>query len=258
MAGLGAVDRHAGVAPYRQIAQQLRAAIVEGRLPAGERLPSESSLMDHYGVARMTVRQALGELKAEGLVVAEHGRGVFVRSSPRVRRLASERFARRHRKAGKAAFIAESEPLGKPSVDQLVVSQVKPAERIRRLLGLRPGSKVVSRERRYLIDNVPVELAWSYIPLSIARGTPMVDNDTGPGGVYARLEDAGYELESFTEEVTARMPTPDERRRLQLSDGTPVLTVTRVAIDRSGQHVEVTDTVKASPNYVLEYSFPAE
>jgi DNA-binding GntR family transcriptional regulator len=47
----------------------------------------------------MTVRQAIQELKTEGLVTSEHGRGVFVRAAaPVVRRLASERFARQHRK----------------------------------------------------------------------------------------------------------------------------------------------------------------
>ena len=49
--------------------------------------------------------------------------------------------------------------------------------------------------------------------------------DTGPGGIYARLEDAGHILARFTEEVGARMPTPEERRALQLATGVPVLTV---------------------------------
>jgi len=111
---LGSVDRLADAPPFRQIADQLRRAIQRGDLEPGGRVPSEAELIEHYGVARMTVRQAVAELKAEGLVIAEHGRGVFVRSRPTVRRLASDRFARRHRQAGKAAFLAESESLGTP------------------------------------------------------------------------------------------------------------------------------------------------
>ena len=81
--------------------------------------------------------------------------------------------------------------------------------------------------------------------------------DTGPGGVYVRIEEPGHRLGSFTEEVGARMPTPEERRRLSLPEGTPVIIVTRVAYDVEGRPVEMTDTVKSAPSYVLEYSFPA-
>jgi GntR family transcriptional regulator len=42
-----------------------------------------------------------------------------------------------------------------------------------------------------------------------------------------------------------------------LPTGTPVLTVRRIAYDRNGTAVELTDTVKAAPSYVLEYRFPA-
>ena len=66
----------------------------------------------------------------------------------------------------------------------------------------------------------------------LTSGIP--SQDTGPGVVYARIEEAGHNLASFTEEVGVRMPAPKERRP-----------------------VEMTDTVKSAPNYVLEYSFPA-
>ena len=254
---LGSVDRLADAPPFRQIADQLRRAIQRGDLEPGGRVPSEAKLIEHYGVARMTVRQAVAELKAEGLVIAEHGRGVFVRSRPSVRRLASDRFARRHREVGKAAFLAETESIGTPSVDQLEVTQIVPPERVAEQLKLRKTAKVVCRDRRYLIDGIPVELATTYVPLAIARGTLITSQDTGPGGVYARIEESGHQLGSFTEEVGARMPTPRERRRLSLPEGTPVITVLRVAYDVGGRPVEMTDTVKSAPSYVLEYSFPA-
>jgi GntR family transcriptional regulator len=254
---LGSVDRLADAPPYRQIADQLRRAIQHGDLEPGARVPSEAELIEHYGVARMTVRQAVAELKAEGLVIAEHGRGVFVRSRPTVRRLASDRFARRHRESGKAAFLAESESLGTPGVDQLEVAQITAPQRVAEQLKLRKQSKVVCRDRRYLIYDIPVELATTYVPLAIARGTLITSQDTGPGGVYARIEEAGHRLGSFTEEVGARMPTPVERRRLSLPEGTPVITVMRIAYDVDSRPVEMTDTVKSAPSYVLEYSFPA-
>ena len=65
---LGALNRMDDRPPYRQIADQLRAAIECGELQPGDRLPSEATLMDHYHVARMTARQAIQELRSEGRV----------------------------------------------------------------------------------------------------------------------------------------------------------------------------------------------
>ena len=258
MIDLGVIDRSDDRPPYRQIAAELRRHISAGTLAAGEKLPSESELIEHFGVARMTVRQAVQELRTEGLVVAEHGRGVFVRSAPPVRRLASDRFARVHREKGKGAFLAEAEAAGhQATVDQISVTvepvPVEVAERLR----LTEGTSVVTRSRRYLANGVPVEIATSYIPESIAAGTAITRADSGPGGIYARIEDQGHELAHFTEEVTARMPTPDERRVLQLGPGVPVMTLVRTAYDTDRVPVEVCDTVKVSHAYVLEYNIPA-
>lgn len=257
MLELGQVDKAADMPAFKQIAQQLRDAVTSGSLEPGDKVPSESQLMEQFGVARMTVRQALGDLRAEGLLVAEHGRGVFVRQRPVVRRVASDRFARRHRDEGQAAFLAEAEGVGVPSVDQIEVSTEAASTEVRALLALPARSKVIARRRRYLMDGAPVELAESYVPSSIAAGTKVAEEDTGPGGIYARLEELGHRLKDFSEEVAARMPTPEERRRLQLPAGTPVLTVRRVAFDTEGTPVELTDTVKSALSYVLEYRFPA-
>jgi GntR family transcriptional regulator len=253
-----AVDPASDRAVFRQIADQLRAAIEREKLPQGERLPSEAALMDHYGVARMTVRNALQVLQAEGLTVAEHGRGVFVRTRPPVRRLASDRFARRHRKEGKAAFIAESEQVGAtPQVDMLRVRETAAPSEIADRLELHEGTPVVERSRRYSLNGHPVETATSYLPADIAKGTPIAEPNPGPGGIYARLEELGHTLERFTEEVTARMPTPDEAKTLNLASGVPVFRLVRTAYDVNGRAVEVCDTIMASDAYLLSYDLPA-
>ena len=85
----------------------------------------------------------------------------------------------------------------------------------------------------------------------------MAKPNTGPGGIYARLEDAGHVLGRFTEEVTARMPSDQEVAALRLAPGTPVLTLVRVAYDSSDQPVEVCDTVMSADHYLLTYELPA-
>lgn len=258
MTQLGEIDRSDPRPPYRQIAALLRAQIDSGDLQPGAKLPSEAALMESFGVARMTARQAIQELRGEGLVVAEHGRGVFVRPMPPVRRLASDRFARRHREAGKAAFMAEAEKTGyQPGVDRISVTRASASASIAERLRLAHDAEVVVRDRRYLANGRPVEIATSYLPAAVVGGTEVEDPDPGPGGIYARLEDHGHQLEHFTEEVGARMPTPDERAALEIGAGVPVLTVVRTAYDSEGMAVEVCDTTKAAPAYLLEYDFPA-
>ena len=256
---LAGIDLTSDRPVYRQIAGVLRDAIERGELAPGDRLPSESELMRRFNVAQGTVRNALGLLRGEGLVVAEHGRGVYVRTRPRLRRLAHDRFARRHREAGKAAYLAESEAEDvKPSVEVFFVGQDKADATIAKRLNLRVGSRVLVRRRRYLSDDHPTELATSYIPWDLAKGTPMVEENPGPGGVYARIEEAGHRLDHFDEEITARMPDPEEAKALRLASGTPVLTLVRTAFDTEGQPVEVCDTVMSADMYLLHYRLPAD
>src|SRR5258707_8826548 len=245
-------------AVYKQIADHLRAAIARERLRGGDQLPSETQLMAHYGVARMTARNVLRILEDEGLITAEHGRGVYVRARPPVRRLASDRFAQRHRKEGKAAFIAEGDQASaEAAVDMIKVSTAAPPAEVAARLNVGKETTTVIRSRRYLLDGRPVETAVSYIPADLAEGTPISDPNPGPGGIYARLEESGHTLERFTEEVSARMPTPDEARLLALSPGVPVFRLVRTAFDRDGRPVEVCDTIMASDAYLLAYDLPA-
>ncbi|MDH2429277.1 GntR family transcriptional regulator [Sphaerisporangium sp. TRM90804] len=245
-------------AVFRQIADHIREAIEQGTLAEGDKVPSEAQLMQHYGVARMTIRNALQVLQSEGLTVAEHGRGVFVRSHPPVRRLASDRFARRHRQEGKAAFIAETEGAGgKPSVDSIRITEEEAPADVATLLGLAEDARVIRRSRRYLINGQPVETAVSYIPAEIAMGTRIAEPDSGPGGIYARLEELGYRLDHFVEDIRSRMPLREEMRALRLAPGVPVFRLVRTAYTTDGKAVEVCDTVMSSDAYVLSYELPA-
>ena len=121
---------------------------------------------------------------------------------------------------------------------------------------LGPGPVIV-RERRYLIDGRPVQLATSWVPASIAGGTRIEQEDTGPGGTYARLAELGHAPVRFFEEITARMPLPDERKDLALPRVRPVLEVTRRAMTADGRTIEVTVMVLDAGAYVLGYNVEA-
>jgi DNA-binding transcriptional regulator YhcF (GntR family) len=73
------IDPSADRAVFRQLADLLRGQIESGDLGPGEPLPSELRLAQEYGISRTTVRQAIGQLRTEGLVTVERPRGTFVR-----------------------------------------------------------------------------------------------------------------------------------------------------------------------------------
>lgn len=243
---------------FKQIADRLRAAIRSGELAPGGRMPSEQALMDAHGVARGTIREAVSLLRSEGLVRTEHGRGSFVRDRPPVRRLAHDRFARRHRERGRAAYLAELESEGRRAqVEVLDVLRETALDEVAVWLQLAIGAEVLVRRRRYLADGEPMELATSFVPWELAEGTPMTQAETGPGGIYARLEERGHRLKRFSEEVSARMPTVDEVAALRLEPGVPVIRLVRIAYDEHEKPVEACDTVMAADRYVLSYELPA-
>jgi DNA-binding GntR family transcriptional regulator len=67
---------------YAQIVAALRQSIADGTYPPGSLLPSETKLIEEFGVSRPTVVRALEELKLRGEIDREHGRGSFVKAAP--------------------------------------------------------------------------------------------------------------------------------------------------------------------------------
>jgi len=243
--------------PSKQIADDLRALITAGELSAGDKLPSERELSDQYHVAPQTVRQAVGILKHEGLVVGQAGRGVFVRIRGPLIRLGSDRFSRAKRLAGKSAQQAEAEAMGRSFRQEVLeLAEVPAPASIAAHLGVNAGDPVFKRYRREYVGEEPNQIAASYYRPEIVNGTAVMEQRTGPGGSYARLEEAGYALTEFYEEYNARMPTPDEVRLLRLPAGTPVMCVLRIAYS-DDQPVEVFESVVNASMIVFTNRFPA-
>ena len=72
------IDRDGPIPVYAQLAAILRARIESGEYPPGRALPSETTLMQEYGLARETVRKGVRVLRDEGLVQIVQGRGAYV------------------------------------------------------------------------------------------------------------------------------------------------------------------------------------
>jgi GntR family transcriptional regulator len=239
---------------HQQIAADLFGAVGSGEYVPGAKLPSETELMARYGVARLTVRDALALLVSWGVAETRMGSGVFVRD---YRPIVREGIRRLSAPAAGRSVWADETAGRNLGTDQIEVTEAEPPEHVRELLGLAAGEGAVMRSRRYTVDGKPVMLARSWLPARIAHGTRITEPDTGPGGIYARLRELGRAPVRFREEVRARMlPEPDERAgRLALAPGTPVMEVTRTAYDERGDAVEVNEMTADASAYVFSYEF---
>ncbi|MBV9650936.1 MAG: GntR family transcriptional regulator [Pseudonocardiales bacterium] len=232
--------------PYRQIADELRSEIQTGELSAGSQLPSERKLVERYGTAAQTVREAVKVLKAEGLVIGRRGRGVFVRERPPLmfRLDATRRFLSQTRSANR---IAEVKLLGVEFVESPDVA---------RRLGLDPGARVLTRRYLLLLDKEPLQIAQSYFPAELTEGaSPLNDpENVTPGQIDAHLRDRfGIDFRYFEDELTIRMPLPDEVRALRLLPGTPVGVMLRTYTASTGRPVEVVQYILAGDKQILVY-----
>lgn len=121
--------------------------------------------------------------------------------------------------------------------------EVEPPADVRQALGLTESEVAVVRRRVVLLDDRPIELADSYYPAAIARGTGLASRSRIPGGAAGLLRDLGHRAVRVKEEVSARMPSAEERSSLEMTENEPVLVLTRLTFSDRDLPMEYSVTV---------------
>jgi GntR family transcriptional regulator len=248
--------------PAEQIAGHLRAQIDEGELSEGDRLPTTNQLMETYEVAYNTARRAVAILVAEGLVDARQGFGSRVRQPKPMIQIGTGRYSRRVRQGGQAILQAEAAVTGVVSRQELrQLGEVPAPDWVAAAYGIEPGAPVFLRARTELLDDEPSQLADSYYLLDLVAEAPALgETSAGPGGGFARIEDAGWALAEFEERLHNRPARPAEVSGLQLPKGIWVTRKHRfVWAERGGVRklVEAFETVMRADRIESVYRFPA-
>lgn len=243
---------------YLQIAADLRGRIVSGELAPGAKLPSESRLMAQFGVSNTVTKRAVAVLKAEGLVEGRHGSGVYVRQVRRVVRDSQGR-GQRTQPGSTSPFARDVAGSGQQASWEHDSGEIACPENVAARLGVEPGTAVMRTRYRYLADGVPVQLATSYEPLAVTRGTPVeLPEDGAAVGVVARMDAIGVRVDECVEAVIARAAHPEEIELLQLPAGGALMMVVERTYRSAGAAVETADIVLAADRYQLVYRWPVE
>ncbi|MER7133844.1 GntR family transcriptional regulator [Streptosporangium saharense] len=218
-----------------RIAADLRAQIMAGQIPPGAQLPSIPALAAKRGVSTTAVQTAWRILKAEGYLVSETGKGVFVRD--------------RHQFTVNAAAYFDPAERGVKYKLLDVVEVTAPAD-VAAALG---EEQAVLRRRLTLRQDEPVELSWSYYPVSLVAGTPLAGRGKIRGGAPQVLQDLGYPERDFVDRLSVRPPTTEEAEALDIPQGVPVLRQFRTVYSADERPVEVSVIIKPGHLYELSY-----
>lgn len=218
---------------HADLAAKLRQRIERGDYTT--ELPSEADLTDEFGYSRSTVRQAFTALENEGLITARSGSRRRVKTHERWN-WPMTTWERQHTADADAWAMSVQAQGGEPST--IVAVHIEKAdEAVAQALRVEPGSQVVVRRRVRSVNGEPHQLADSYFPQWLADAHPVF---LEPGDLSASgglLASVGIPQARCLDEITARMPTPDEARVLGISRGVPLLVHTRTGYAEDGRAV---------------------
>ena len=212
---------------YHQLLGILRGLIESGEIGIGDRLPSEADLVSDFGVSRTTARRALDELRRQGLVRREPGRGTFL-ASPLLR----SNLAYLH------SFTEEIARWGYTPGARLVLREERSAgEEVAARLEIEVGQRVLFVRRLRLADERPIFVCDSHLP--VGRFPALEDADYGTISLSALFEErTGRKIEHSRQWIGAASATPEMAALLDIRTGVPVLKVRRITLVTGGDPIE--------------------
>ena len=226
-----------GPVPKHEQLRSILEELISTELVPGDPLPGERALEEKYGVSRITVRRAIGDLVAAGRLRRVRGKGTFVAPAPLVSRLHLASFSDEMRaqrvKAGSRILLAE---------------RTTPPDEVAAFFGTPPTTEHIRLRRLRLGDGEPyaVDDAW-YNSLLVPD---LLENDVYHS-VYTLLE-SEYELGITEAEqtVTAVTAGPDNAPLLDVTPDTALLHIVRYARS-GGNNVEFCSSVYRTDRYRL-------
>ncbi|MEU9076071.1 GntR family transcriptional regulator [Kitasatospora sp. NPDC048538] len=239
---------------HKQVAAAMRQAIAAGEWPPGTQLPTETDLAEKYGVSRPTVRLAVAALRGEGQLDVKQGRGTFVRPTVHGPADTMERTVTLRGSQYETPVDAWFGHGEEPTVYRTRTDAITAP-----LLDMDEGEAMFACDR--LITDPAGNgraLHRLLLPMERITGTPLAkEPGVAPAEAYATLAAAGHEP-TWRERVSARIPQPDEREALHLSEAAVLLVVHRVTYDRpSGLPLLLEETRLGAETSAVTYDIEA-
>lgn len=199
------LDKDSPIPLHVQLRDLLRQQILGRQLPPHAQLPSERELCQQYGVSRITVRQALGELTHEGLIYTTVGKGTYAAGPRLLEEL-----------QGLSSFTEDARRRGMTASSRVLEAAIVPADdRLAGLLGVPRGAEVVKLRRLRLTNGAPLAIQLTWLPHHLCPG--LLAYDLASHSLFDVLR-REYRLRLARAEtsIEAALAGPEETSLLQL------------------------------------------
>lgn len=215
------LDKSSSIPVYYQLKEIIQNRIQSGEYVEGGSIPSERELAKDFGISRMTVRQALNQMVAEGLLVREKGRGTFV-AKHKIQQKNISSFSETVRAKGMV-----------PSTKVLYFKKEAAGDEVSNSLDISKDTQVYAVKRLRLANDIPVGLEQVFIPVDFC---PDLESHQLEASLYQLIsEKYGISIDYMDNIIEASVTTTDERKLLNISTSTPVLRITGVSFILGGR-----------------------
>lgn len=210
--------------------------LVESCAP-GDPIPSERTLCEQLGVSRPTLRSAVDELVTTGLLVREHGRGMFVARAKITQELAPARDAYRLPQAS-----------GSWASRVLEFTTVQAGARVGRRLHISPAAEITYIARLRLVDDEPMAIEYLHVPAALVPGLRAEDMESGDFYDFLR-ERHGVRVHEAVQSIEPTVTNEEEARLIGVPVLSPALLFERLTKDSTGRPVEYVHSVYRGDRY---------
>ena len=212
---------------YNQIKDILKVRILEGVYQPNQQMPSETELLTKFGVSRITIRQALGELQNEGLIFRVHGKGTFVSRPRAFQDLGSLQ-----------GFGAAMRRMGYETHSKVIsIRTIKPPQHVQEKLKLAPNVKVTELQRLRFLNREPISIDISYLPAQI--GAKLVKEDLANKDVFTILENNLQLTLGYADlQISSTIVKESMTSQLRVDPGSPILFIERIIHTSDGTPLE--------------------
>lgn len=219
---------------WAQLASELRRRIQAGEF--ADRIPTDHELTDSYSVSRHTVREAIRRLQDEGVVERRQGSGTY---------LSEVAFEQTLNEIYSLFRSVEAEGIEQHST--VLSQQLRTAPLVAAFLEVPPDRELFYLERIRYAGDLPLAVDRAYLPMPTAA--PLLDVDFRHTALYDELgRRCGLRPERGVERLHPVIPSVDDRRALEMTEGQPALEIVRVT-QASGRPLEYRTTVMRGDRY---------
>lgn len=228
------IDKNSPIPAYYQIKQIILEKINKSEWVVGQCIASERELSEVYGVSRMTVRQALGELVQEGILFREKGKGTFV-CEPKVTQTDMMSFSEIISRSGKTLRneIIEFDIIDNPEDLEGIFSQ----------------EKLYKINRNRVVDGIVIANEEVYIPYEYCGEITKKEVE---GSLFTLLETLNYNVDYSESSIKAVLINENLKKLFGINSEIPLLQTNNRVYSSEGILLFIEKAIYRSDKYVLE------